>query len=132
MAMTLQVASSVIAALLAEAERAAPNEACGLLLGLDRIEAIRPTVNIAADPRRQFEIDPAALIAAHKAQRAGGGRLAGYYHSHPGGPPEPSATDVAHASGDERVWAIIGEGRVRFWRDAPGGFEPLSYAVAKG
>lgn len=118
-------------AILAHAARAAPEEACGLLLGEDgRILEARPVANVAPDRQRHFEIDPAALIAAHRAEREGGPELIGYYHSHPTGLPEPSATDRAHAAGDGRVWAIAAGGRVEFWRDCEGGFEALSYSLA--
>jgi len=133
MGMTLEVTSEVIATLLTRAANAAPAECCGLLLG--RGEWIGSAVaaeNIAADPLRHFEIDPAALIAAHRAARAGGPELIGYYHSHPQGHPLPSATDCAHASGDGRAWAIIAGGEVGFWRDDETGFEPLFYRVVDG
>ena len=130
--MPLQVASTVVAAILAEAARAAPHEACGLLLGAPVIDRAVTAANVHPTPRTHFEIDPQALIAAHKAERAGGPALAGYWHSHPHGPPEPSATDRAAASGDGRVWGIAGEGQVTFWRDTPQGFEALSTALADG
>ena len=60
------------------------------------------------DPETHFEIDPQALIDAHRAARAGGPQVLGYYHSHPAGEPEPSATDRAMAAGDGRMWAIMG------------------------
>ena len=64
-------------------------------------------------------------------ERAGGPEVLGYWHSHPSGSPEPSATDRAQAPGDGRVWAIIAPdgsgGTIGWWRDAPGGFVPLSY-----
>ncbi len=88
----------------------------------------RSAANVAADPLRHFEIDPAALIAAHRAERGGGLQLLGYYHSHPAGHPLPSATDCAHASGDGRAWAIVAQAEVRFYRDRPDGFAALSYA----
>lgn len=133
MGMPLAVARSVIATLLAEAARAMPEEACGLLLGTDnRIEAAIPTRNVHPTPGTHFEIDPAALIAAHKAARAGGPQIAGYWHSHPRGSAEPSATDQASASRDGKVWAIVAGGEARFWRDLPDGFEPLSSRVVAG
>lgn len=126
MGMTLQVTSGTIATLLAEATKAAPRECCGLLLGQGgSVTEARPAANLAADPLRHFEIDPAALFAAHRAERAGGLQLLGYYHSHPAGHPLPSATDCDHASGDGRAWAIIAGGEVRFYRDGPAGFEPI-------
>lgn len=129
--MVLEVTSGVLATLRAEAAAAAPDECCGVLLGTaGRIEALLPAANIAADRRVRFEIDPAALIAAHRAARAGGAQVLGYYHSHPAGHPVPSATDCEHASGDGRAWAIVagrGDGgwEIGWWHDAPGGFEPL-------
>jgi proteasome lid subunit RPN8/RPN11 len=128
--MTLEVTSGAIATLLAEAARAAPNECCGLLLGAGkRIDAVRPAANIAENPARRFEIDPVALLAAHKSARAGGPELVGYYHSHPEGHPVPSATDCEHASGDGRYWAIVAGGEVTFWRDGEGGFEPVTHRI---
>ena len=130
--MVLEVTSGAIATLLAEAARAAPDECCGLLLGrADKVEEARPAVNVAPNPARHFEIDPAALFAAHRASRAGGLQLIGYYHSHPAGHPMPSATDCAHASGDSRAWAIIAGGSIGFWRDGKLGFEALPYIVVE-
>ena len=83
------------------------------------------------DPARHFEIDPAALFAAHRAARDGGLELLGYYHSHPEGHPVPSATDCEHASGDHRVWAIVASGEVAFWCDGPGGFTGLEVAIVE-
>jgi proteasome lid subunit RPN8/RPN11 len=102
-------------------------ECCGLLLGVGvQITASIPAANVHAQPERHFEIDPAALIAAHRAARAGGPQVLGYYHSHPEGTAGPSATDCALASGDGRVWAIVANAEIGWWRDTPQGFEPLS------
>ena len=128
--MRLHVTRAALDRLLAEAARAAPEECCGILLGGDGlIEEARPAANVAADPRRRFEIDPQALVDAHRAARAGGPQVIGYYHSHPAGPAEPSATDRAEAAHDGSVWAIVGERGVTFWRDEEARFVPLSYAV---
>jgi proteasome lid subunit RPN8/RPN11 len=133
MGMDIEVTSAVIATLVAEAARIAPAECCGLLLGRGiRIFAVRPAANVADEPLTRFEIDPAALISAHREARAGGAELIGYYHSHPTGHPRPSATDCEHASGDERPWAIIAAGQVAFWRDGKDGFEALSHCVVDG
>lgn len=104
-----------------------------MLLGqAGRIEQAVPAANLHPDPLRHFEIDPAALIAAHRAARAGGPELLGYYHSHPNGHPLPSATDCEHASGDRRIWAIVASVEVRFFRDGDHGFEPLPTRVTEG
>jgi proteasome lid subunit RPN8/RPN11 len=91
-----------------------------------------PAANVAPDPLRHFEIDPAALIAAHRAARSGALPVVGYYHSHPTGHPVPSATDCEHAASDGSVWAIVADGAVAFWRDGASGFEALSYRVHDG
>ncbi len=123
MGMAIEVASRFIAVLLNEAKNAGEEECCGLLLGRgERVEKVLPAANVADDPARRFEIDPAALLAAHKAARQGGPDLIGYYHSHPDGHPLPSATDCEHSSGDGRVWGIIASGEVTFWRDGKNGF----------
>lgn len=128
--MDTEVTSGTIATLLEEATRAHPLECCGLLLGTTRIEAARPAANVHPQPDRHFEIDPAALLGAHKAARAGGPQVLGYYHSHPNGRLEPSASDRAAASGDGRIWVIVAGGRVGLWRDTPGGFVALPLRVA--
>lgn len=128
--MAIRLTSGALATLLAEATRAAPREACGLLLGHGEIAAALPCDNVHPEPLRHFEIDPAALIAAHRAARAGGQSVLGYYHSHPNGRAEPSTTDRAMASGDGRIWAIIAAGAVRLWRDEPHGFAALDHVVA--
>jgi proteasome lid subunit RPN8/RPN11 len=73
----------------------------------------------------RFELDPVALLKAHREAREGGPQVLGYYHSHPEGHPVPSATDCEHASGDGRVWAIVTGHEVAFWRDGADGFEPI-------
>jgi len=128
--MALEVTSGVLATLLEEARAAAPLECCGLLLGQgERVDAVVPAANVALDPAVRFEIDPAALFAAHRAARAGGPQILGYYHSHPSGHPVPSATDCEHSTGDLRVWAIVAGGEVAFWRDSGEGFDPIACRV---
>jgi len=131
--MEIELTSAVAGRICREAERALPNEACGLLLGWEgRIEQVVPAGNVHATPQTHFEIDPQALIDVHRAAREGGPEVLGYYHSHPSGRAEPSTTDRAMAAGDGRVWAIAGEGGVTFWRDDEGDFVPLSYIVDDG
>lgn len=109
-----------------------PLEACGLLFGTDiAITAHQPTTNVHPTPETHFEIDPQALIDAHRAIREGGRNLVGYYHSHPSGPSEPSATDRALAGRDGMIWAIVGTGRVALWRAGGDGLQPLPYRVVE-
>src|SRR4051794_25658977 len=105
--MPIAITPDLLARLLDEAASAPAQEICGLLFGTrERIEAAQPTRNVAADPRAWFEVDPAALFAALRAERAGGPALIGHYHSHPGGRAAPSPRDLAAAE-PGRLWLII-------------------------
>ncbi|MCL4673947.1 MAG: M67 family metallopeptidase [Sphingomonadaceae bacterium] len=126
----MRVRLSVFHELVAQAAVAHPRECCGILLGEgSAIHALIPARNVHPRPERHFEIDPQALVDAHRAARTGGPQVLGYYHSHPAGAAEPSATDRHEAAHDGRVWAIVAAGEVRFWRDTAQGFEALSYIV---
>lgn len=130
--MHIEVTRDVIDALQAEARKAHPRECCGVMLGdRGRITAIAPAANVHLSPETHFEIDPQALIDAHRAARSGGPEVIGYYHSHPVGEAVPSSTDRAMASGDRRIWAIIAGEGLTFWRDAPEGFDALPHQVAE-
>lgn len=128
--MQIAVTSGALATLVQQSFRGRSQECCGLLLGSGGIiREVRPCANVHPDPARHFEIDPAMLIAAHRAARDGGPDLIGYYHSHPSGSAKPSPQDRASASGDGRVWAILAGMEIGWWRDAPGGFEALPLRV---
>ncbi|KRB85734.1 hypothetical protein ASE00_02865 [Sphingomonas sp. Root710] len=117
--------------LLDEMRRAAAaspdREICGLLLGRNRrIEGLLPCDNVAAMPEDSFEIDPVALIAAHRAARTGGPAVIGHYHSHPRGTATPSARD-AEAAEPGSCWIIIAGNDVRGWFAAAAGrFDPMT------
>ncbi len=126
----LEVVGDALTTMRAAAAAAHPHEACGLLLGQGaRIAAARETANVHPAPATHFDIDPQALINAHRAARAGGAQVLGYFHSHPIGAAEPSATDRAMAAHDGRIWAIIAGDEVRLWRDGDGGFVALSFTI---
>ena len=129
--MELVISEDALAAMRAAAGAAHPLEACGLLLGTrGRITEVRETRNIHPSPATHFEIDPQALIDAHRAARSGAGaQVLGYFHSHPTGNPVPSATDCAMAAHDGRVWAITAGGDIRFWQDDIAGFAALPFTI---
>lgn len=125
------ISSCVIHTIQRAAAEAAPREACGLLFGEGgRIDAVQIVANVAEHPETRFEIDPKALFAALRAERVGGPKLAGYWHSHPGGDASPSATDAAMAAADGKLWVIVGGEAVTAWRAGPGGFEAVALALA--
>ena len=128
--MDIVVTRDVLSAMLSAAKAAHPLEACGILFGEGAaITGFRSAANVHPQPARHFEIDPQTLIDAYRSEREGGPKIVGYFHSHPTGDPHPSETDRSCAAGDGKVWAIVGEDRLMFWRDDAAGFVTLSYDV---
>ena len=126
----IEVAEQALQDMLAHAERTHPRECCGLLHGyFEDITSAVPVRNVHVAPKTHFEIDPQALIDAHRAAREGGPLVLGYYHSHPNGLARPSATDARMAAGDGAVWAIVAAGCISFWRAGAGEFTALPYEV---
>lgn len=104
------------------AHAAAPQEICGILFGREgRVSARRAAKNVADDPQRHFEIDPATLIAAERDQRSGGQPILGYYHSHPAGTVRPSITDAESAAPDGRIWLIVNGREAAAWQATENG-----------
>lgn len=120
--MALEIATGSARAILTAAQRSTSLEVCGLLLGQGaRVTSIVPADNVAARPETEFEIDPAALLAAHRAARQGGPTVIGHYHSHPTGLLRPSARDAAAAREDGAFWIIASGARLGCWRAVPSG-----------
>jgi desampylase len=160
--MTIRISRGVLQRILARAAEEPGREVCGLLFAAnesvrtersrsagrergacslsfdfaqdERVGEARAVANVSPDPATAFEIDPAALFAAIRAERAGGPRILGHYHSHPNGSPTPSARDAAMALQPGRFWLIVAAGEARMWREVPGGaahgaFDPVELVV---
>jgi proteasome lid subunit RPN8/RPN11 len=113
--MSTVIARHVLNRVLAHAAAEPAREVCGLLFGeAARIVTAEPAANVSPRADDSFEVDPRALFAALRAERAGGSRLIGHYHSHPNGRPEPSPRDAAAAE-PGRLWLIVGGGVARLW-----------------
>jgi proteasome lid subunit RPN8/RPN11 len=98
----LHLPDALAAAIRSAAQRAYPEECCGLIEGEDtadgwRAIAIHETANLAQDRARRFLIDPQAQFDLMRRLRETERRVIGCFHSHPGGRAEPSATDAAEA-----------------------------------
>ncbi|HWI86484.1 MAG TPA: M67 family metallopeptidase [Sphingomonas sp.] len=127
--MAVTISAALLNRILAQAERSPDSEICGLLWGdgaqITRIELTR---NVAPDPGTRFEIDPRQLFAAIRAQRVGGERLVGHYHSHPNGSALPSAADLA-ASEPGKLWLIVAGATARLWLAEPHSFSEVQMIV---
>ena len=103
----LVLAPEHLAALIAHARAAAPNECCGILARRgNAVERVIPLANADASPTT-FRVAPADLLAAFEALDAAGLDLVGIYHSHPASPAYPSPTDVIYARGYPGVRHVI-------------------------
>lgn len=99
----LQLSAQSHLQLVAWARAAAPDEACGLLLGRrlgDRVEVehVRLALNVAADARRAFEVHPEDHLALSLEAERLGLDVVGAWHSHPRGPATLSPADLAGAA----------------------------------
>ena len=126
------------------AERAYPEECCGLLIGrrgtVVCVTGVAESDNVAPRQRsRRFEIDPALRFSLMRRLRGGcdeaggdeaggdelgGDEIIGHYHSHPEGSATPSAHDASRVFEPDLLWLIVAvaAGRARemgCWRWDP-------------
>jgi proteasome lid subunit RPN8/RPN11 len=90
-----------------------PQECCGMIVGHRQqdgwiVDRIVPSDNLSPKPLKTFEVDMRLRLALQRQLRGSGKSVIGHYHSHPGGTPTPSATDLESAWEDEMVWVIVG------------------------
>lgn len=116
-----------------------PHEKCGILRGRgERITAVDPAENVSDTPEVAFEIDPATLLAAYRAQRRPRAlQVLGFFHTHPSGDPTPSIRDADCAAPDGKLWLIATSLQARLWRAVPDGavhgrFDPVRFDLKVG
>ncbi len=104
----MTIARVVLDELVAHARESAPNECCGVLLGVgDRITSAVRARNVLASPTR-FELDPRDHIAARRQARAAHLDVIGFYHSHPRSSAHPSRTDIEQWTYPDALALILG------------------------
>jgi proteasome lid subunit RPN8/RPN11 len=98
-----------------------PEEACGLLAGPgQQVERVYLIENIRHS-RTDYFMDPTQQVQAMLAIEAAGWEVCGIFHSHPVGPPQPSATDIDRAYYPDAVYIILAPAAGQDW--ALRGFE---------
>ena len=86
-----------MSAILDHAREGYPDEVCGLIAGRQETGLVLYRgQNVASAPWVSFELDAGTLLRQIEFEEQGL-ELVAIYHSHPTGPDEPSATDVARA-----------------------------------
>jgi proteasome lid subunit RPN8/RPN11 len=111
--------------IIALARESPDREVCGLLGAGPWGVTCYPVANVAAQPRCRFELDPKAQIEAMRQMRERDESLFAIYHSHPAGPPVPSATDIGEAAYRDVLYLIVcgklRDGGLRAFRIVGGG-----------
>lgn len=107
----LILAGQAVEAIVRHAEACRPEECCGLLAGdpVGRVRFVYPLTNAQHSPTA-YTIEPVEHFRAWQHATAAGWELIGAFHSHPRGPGEPSATDLALAAEPDWAWVIVAGG----------------------
>jgi len=108
----VQIATECLCTIVDHAERSFPQECCGLLVGEEKenvvwVGEIYESENLADDPIRWFEVDPALRLQLQPSLRGSGRGIIGIYHSHPFGLAHPSPRDLECAWEPDLVWLIM-------------------------
>ncbi len=101
-----RIPGDMAAEIIAHARAGYPEEVCGIISGRDdQAIALYRGRNVSPKPRVAYELDVETLALQIHFDTVGLD-LAGIYHSHPGGPETPSATDIAQAYYPDAVYII--------------------------
>ncbi len=108
MSRSVHIPSEALAAMVAQARFAYPEEACGLLAGVDgAVRMVYCLTNRDASPYR-YTIEPREHFHAMRHAERHGWTIRGVFHSHPHAPAYPSPVDVRAAPDAEWVYVIVG------------------------
>ncbi len=94
--------ADLVQQMLESAERAYPNEACGVLISEHRRPVLVPCPNVDERPGQQFTIDPNDYEAAEAR-----GPVLGIFHSHVDESAEPSQADREMIEATQLPWHIV-------------------------
>ena len=106
--MNVIITESTYQSILAQAQKDAPVESCGYLLGTDKETATEnyPMTNVDHS-EEHFSFDPKEQFAAVKELREQGLVLLGNWHSHPASPSRPSEEDKRLAFDTQASYFIL-------------------------
>ena len=116
----MKIRKDVIDDILAYAEKDAPIEACGYLMGSGDFIARTLAITNAEAREDHFTFDPKEQFEAYNTAKELGVEIIGAYHSHPATPAQPSAEDIRLAFDPALLYVIAslmgGERTVRAFR----------------
>lgn len=98
--------------ILAHARKEKPDEACGLIAGVDRDDGVREVQKVYLltnidHTSEHFSIDPQEQLAAVKDMRSNGLKPLGNWHSHPSSPSRSSQEDIRLAFDKKASYMIL-------------------------
>lgn len=103
----IQIPRHIIDSIFRQAYNELPNEACGLLTGLDGVvDEQHPLTNVDHSPEH-FSFDPQEQFQVLKVARATGKKILANYHSHPETPARPSEEDIRLAYDPNIIYIIV-------------------------
>ena len=103
----MKINKDIIDQLIAQAQKDAPLETCGYLLGRDgEVTENHPMTNIDHSSEH-FTFDPKEQFAALRYARAHQLTILANWHSHPASPSRPSAEDLRLANDPSIRYAIL-------------------------
>ena len=106
--MSITITEQAYQSILSQAQKDAPVESCGYLLGPDKETATEnfPMTNIDHS-EEHFSFDPKEQFAAVKYARKNGLKIVGNWHSHPASPSRPSEEDKRLAYDPNILYFIL-------------------------
>ena len=110
--MTVTIYKEDYERILAHAKENLPEEACGLIAGIDREDGVREIKKVYLltnidHTNEHFSIDPKDQLASIKDMRAEGLKPLGNWHSHPESPSRPSEEDKRLANDSNASYLIL-------------------------
>ena len=121
----LTISKDQIQEMIAHAQAALPNEACGILGGhAGRVQTVYPGENVENSPVI-YRMKPQDQLRAMHAIQLSGGDLLGIFHSHTNGSTIPSETDISQAHYPDSVYIILA-------RPPNGAWKTFGYNITKG
>lgn len=103
----MRINQNVIEEMIAQAQKDAPNETCGYLLGADDVVTENYWMENIDHSSEHFSFAPKDQFAALKYARSKGLRILANWHSHPASPSRPSQEDLRLANDPTIRYAIL-------------------------
>lgn len=103
----MKINENVIQEMIAQAQKDAPNETCGYLLGQDDTVTENYWMENIDHSPEHFSFAPKEQFAALKYARSNGLKILANWHSHPASPSRPSQEDLRLANDPTIRYAIL-------------------------